>query len=76
MADKNSRTKNNVDGKYYVDKNCIGCGVCANEAPENFTLSDDNSYAFVKKQPDSEKETEVSENALESCPVNAIGNDG
>jgi ferredoxin len=76
MADKTNRSAGNADGKYYVDANCIACGVCTEEAPANFTMDDTNSFAFVKKQPADEKEKAACEEAVNVCPVNAIGNDG
>jgi ferredoxin len=76
MADKSNKTNGNAQGKYYVDANCIACGVCADEAPDNFTMDDSNSYAFVKKQPENESEKISCEGAVNACPVNAIGNDG
>jgi ferredoxin len=75
MADKNERREANTAGSWYVDENCIGCGVCAEEAPEIFEMDDDN-LAFVKKQPADDAESEASTSAMESCPVEAIGNDG
>lgn len=76
MADKNSKVEGNVAGKYYVDETCIACGVCENEAPDNFKLSDDGSHAYVFKQPENSEETARCEDAKASCPVDAIGNDG
>ncbi len=76
MADKNDKFKENVDGNYYVDENCIACGVCVNEAPDNFTMNDDDTHAYVFKQPENSEEEEACISALESCPVDAIGDDG
>jgi ferredoxin len=45
-------------------------------APENFKMNDDNSNSFVYKQPENEERKKDCEEALENCPVNAIGNDG
>jgi len=45
-------------------------------APENFKMNDDDSNAYVYKQPESDEERELCEEALDACPVNAIGNDG
>ena len=45
-------------------------------APENFKMNSDDSYAFVYKQPENDEEKAVCEEALENCPVEAIGNDG
>ncbi len=76
MADTNDRVPENVLGTYYVDTNCIDCDVCRDTAPDNFTRSDKNSYSFVYKQPASDDERALCEEALMACPVEAIGNDG
>lgn len=39
-------------------------------------MNDDDSNAFVYKQPENDEEKAACEEALEACPVNAIGNDG
>ncbi len=74
MADLESRVEGNVEGEFYVDDSCIACGVCVGEAPENFEMGDE--YAYVVKQPEDDSEREACENALEACPVDAIGDDG
>jgi ferredoxin len=76
MPDRKDRVKENVVGAYYVDSTCIDCDVCRDTAPENFTRSDENSYSFVFKQPETEEEKASCEEALTCCPVEAIGNDG
>lgn len=76
MADKSTKNESNVAGKYYVDDQCIACDACVAEAPDFFEMNDDEGYAFVKKQPSNDEETEQCENALGACPVEAIGNDG
>ena len=76
LADPKDRHRDNVPGGYYVDKNCIDCDVCRDTAPDNFTRSDNNGYSFVYKQPDTEDERALCEEALMACPVEAIGNDG
>ena len=76
MADKDAKNSDNVDGKYYVDENCIDCDVCRQTAPDNFGHNEDEGFAFVMKQPESEDEEELCKEALESCPVEAIGDDG
>ena len=75
MADKSSKFEENVEGSFYVDNTCIACDACSVAAPNNFKLLEDE-YAFVFKQPDSEEEKEQCLEAMESCPVEAIGNDG
>ncbi|HWS56801.1 MAG TPA: ferredoxin [Pyrinomonadaceae bacterium] len=76
MADPNDRVPENSPGTYYVDTNCIDCDVCRDTAPDNFTRSDANSYSFVYKQPQTQAERDLCEEALLACPVEAIGNDG
>jgi ferredoxin len=75
MADKDAKNSDNVDGKYYVDENCIDCDVCRQTAPDCFGHNEDEGFAFVMKQPESEDEEELCKEALESCPVEAIGDD-
>ena len=76
MADKKNKWKDNVPGKFYVDDQCIACDACLMEAEKFFVMVDDDGYAFVRLQPTTEEEVEECENALASCPVDAIGNDG
>ena len=76
MADKSQKFSDNVSGPYYVDETCSGCQVCISSAPDNFKMDDDEEYAFVYKQPESDDEKEACEEALDGCPEEAIGNDG
>ncbi len=76
MADKDEKFEDNVPGKYYVDTSCIACDACSVAAPDNFKLSEELEHAFVAKQPSSPQEEEECQEALESCPVEAIGSDG
>ncbi|HEY0386022.1 MAG TPA: ferredoxin [Pyrinomonadaceae bacterium] len=76
MADPNDRVAENTAGAYYVDSACIDCDVCRDTAPDNFTRSDSNGYSYVYKQPETADESELCEEALAACPVEAIGNDG
>ncbi|EKD26556.1 MAG: hypothetical protein ACD_79C01127G0001, partial [uncultured bacterium] len=39
MADKSESWEDNVPGNWYVDKNCILCGVCIDVASANFKES-------------------------------------
>jgi ferredoxin len=76
LADPNDRVEENVRGTYYVDTQCIDCDVCRDTAPDNFTRCDGNGYSYVFKQPETEEERALCEEALTACPVEAIGNDG
>jgi ferredoxin len=76
MADKKAKFKQNAAGKYYVDDQCIACDACCMEAPNFFSMNDDDGHAYVQKQPRTAAELNECENALSACPVNAIGNNG
>ncbi len=76
MADKTEKTKGNVPGKFYVDTNCIDCDLCRETAPANFGRDDDEGTSYVLKQPESQEEIESCVEAMEGCPVEAIGDDG
>ena len=76
MADKSEKQAENVPGAWYVDSNCIDCDVCRETAPNNFTQQKEKGYSYVYKQPENDDELAQSREAMESCPVEAIGNDG
>lgn len=85
MADKEDAWPDNVGGfkiiagkkvSFYVDRECIICSVCSDEAPKNFRMSDDESHDICFKQPENEEELEQCYDAMENCPVEAIGSDG
>lgn len=76
MADKDAKWSQNKEGKFYVDDQCIACDACVVEAPSFFEMNDDDGHAYVKLQPLNKEDLEECENALSSCPVGAIGDDG
>lgn len=76
MADRTNRLEENVPGKFYVDDQCIDCDACRETAPDFFRRNDDKGYSYVTKQPESESDEELCREALEGCPVEAIGEDG
>lgn len=76
MATKEDKYEDNAAGKYYCDTECIDCDLCRETAPENFTRNDDGGYSFLYKQPENEEEEALCQEAMEGCPVEAIGNDG
>jgi len=76
MADKDNRYAQNISGAYYVDDQCIDCDLCRETAPANFKRDEDGGHSYVYKQPESEDERVLCEEALAGCPVEAIGNDG
>lgn len=78
MATKENKWPENKSGKYYVDDTCISCDACHGEAPKFFVKSteDASGHSYVSAQPATPEEHAECENALASCPVGAIGNDG
>ena len=74
MADREDKVSENVNGPFYVDTSCIQCGNCSEVAPENFAQGED--FYYVYKQPVNDEENENCQQALEECPVDAIGDDG
>ncbi len=76
MAAFKNRYLDNVLGRFYVDDQCIDCDLCRETAPNNFTRNEDGGYSYVFKQPTSPEEETLCKEAMEGCPVEAIGNDG
>jgi ferredoxin len=76
MADRKDRVSESVPGKYYVDAQCIDCDVCRVTAPQNFQRSEDKGYSYVFRQPETAEEDAQCQEAMDSCPVEAIGSDG
>ena len=76
MADSNDKLPDNASGPFYVDGDCIDCDLCRQTAPQNFERNDTEGYSFVIRQPESPEEHEQCREALDECPVEAIGDDG
>jgi ferredoxin len=85
VANSNDKWEDNVGGfviaagkkvSFYVDKECILCSVCSDAAPDNFKMSDQEDHDICYKQPDNEDELDKCFEALDNCPVEAIGEDG
>lgn len=85
MADPKNRWEDNVGGQsviggkrvsFFVDKECILCSVCSDAAPKNFRMSDDEDHDICFKQPTTPDELAQCYEAMENCPVEAIGDHG
>ncbi len=76
MPDKSASYEDNITGVFYVDNTCIDCDACRVAAPDNFNRNEDGGYSYVDKQPESEDEYQMCLDAIEGCPVDAIGEDG
>lgn len=76
MANKDEKANGNVPGKYYVDTQCIDCDLCRAAAPDFFGRNDDEGLSIVIKQPETDDEIALCDEAKSGCPVDAIGDDG
>jgi len=76
MATKADRYPENVPGPFYVDDQCIDCDACREVAPRFFKRNDERGYSFVHTQPKSDEERANCKEAMDGCPVEAIGDDG
>ena len=75
MADSANKYSENAAGKFYVDDQCIDCDLCRETAPANFKRNEDGGHSYVYKQPGTPDEESQCKEAMEGCPVEAIGND-
>ncbi len=57
--------------KYYVNENCIGCGLCVNTCPEVFSMTDAGVAVALNSEVPVEHAGEAA-NAAYGCPVDAI----
>ena len=76
MADNTDKVADNVDGPWFVDTNCIDCDLCRQTAPDNFERNEDEGYTYISKQPANADEEQACHDAIDECPVEAIGDDG
>jgi ferredoxin len=76
MASAADKYKDNVSGAFYTDTQCIDCDLCRQTAPDFFSRNATGGYSYVSKQPVTDAEKELCQQALEECPVEAIGKDG
>jgi ferredoxin len=57
--------------KVTVDQEaCIGCGLCAQVAPEVYEMKDDKAVAKMEEVP--AEKSESAQSGADQCPVNAI----
>jgi ferredoxin len=75
MATLVKKVKENIPGEFFVDSSCIDCDLCRQTAPNFFRrkLEGITGYSFVANQPRNSAEEAVCLEAMEACPVNAIG---
>jgi ferredoxin len=76
MAIPADRLPQNAPGPFYVDAQCIDCDLCRETAPTIFARHDESGFSFVQRQPQTAEEIALAREAIEGCPVEAIGDDG
>jgi ferredoxin len=76
VADREDKLTPNAPGSFYVDSQCIDCDLCRQTAPENFDRDEEGGFSYVVKQPETDDEREQCVEAIDECPVDAIGEDG
>ncbi|HOK35149.1 MAG TPA: ferredoxin [Candidatus Pacearchaeota archaeon] len=54
------------------EENCIGCGTCQALCPEVFELDQGKLKAKIKENANIEENQECINEAIASCPMNAI----
>lgn len=57
--------------RFYVNENCIGCGLCTTTCPEVFTMGDDGAAEAQRTDVAPELEKLCTE-CMENCPAEAI----
>ena len=73
MADIDDKNEKNVPGRFFVDLSCIDCDLCRETAPDYFTRDDDEGNSYVYRQPTTPEGIDLCVEAMEGCPVDAIG---
>lgn len=68
--------RGNASGGYYINEKCIGCSLCHELSPGNFRMNLEEAYDYVHKQPETKEEEAMCLKAMQSCPADAIRNDG
>lgn len=65
----------NVEGDFFVTEDCIDCDLCRQTAPQFFTRKHvgNMGYSYVYQQPRLAMELRAYREALQACPVEAIG---
>lgn len=76
MANKELKWPDQVPGTFYVDECCINCVECRRIAPEFFKGDEWDDHVIVYKQPTEPQDVAVCLEAMDACPVWAIGDDG
>lgn len=75
MATLAEKVSLNATGRYYVDSSCIDCDQCRALAPAIFGRTDDG-LSYVIRQPLTQDEIDLAQEAMDACATQSIGGDG
>lgn len=73
MARLDRRHPDGVRGDWFIDDRCIGCAASATIAPDLIDLSGDGQRFVFVRQPVTEQEVLLAQQAAEVCPTRSIG---
>lgn len=76
MALLADRLSKNVAGRFYVDSSCIDCDQCRTQAPDFFARDEDAGTSYVCRQPATDEEISLVQEAVNGCATGSIGDDG
>jgi ferredoxin len=76
VASAADKYEDNAPGAFYTDTQCIDCELCQQTAPNFFARNSTGGYSYVFCQPQTDEDKALCEQAIEECPVAAIGSDG
>jgi len=76
MATLTDRLSLNVAGRFYVDSSCIDCDQCRTDAADFFGRDGENGTSYVQRQPVTEEEIALVQQAVANCATASIGDDG
>lgn len=57
--------------KFFVNEDCIGCGLCSSVCPEVFSMTDDG-VAKALEADVTDSTAACAQEAAQQCPVSAI----
>ena len=76
MAAVAKKSEGNGEGTSYAYDQVIAFDHGNAAAHESFKRNDEGGHVLVDKQAETTEEEELCKEAMEGCPVEAIGNDG
>ena len=76
MADREDKNEENVDGCVLRRQPVHRLRPLSRDRAREFQTRRGRGYSYVFKQPENDEEREQCKEAMEGCPVEAIGDDG